>query len=116
MTDEQTPPDWVLIEAAKRSGRPNAKVSIILNLYEYSDTFRALCDMIQKYEHPPVDRKEKCALEAVHSADMSALGWDETTAAAAERAKIVAWLRTYPEGYDIDDNLVDAIEAGEHLK
>lgn len=116
MTDEQTPPDWVLIEAAKRS-HYEYTVDFTRNNYgAFGSCFRALCDMIQKYEHPPVDRKEKCALEAVHSADMSALGWDETTAAAAERAKIVAWLRTYPEGYDIDDNLVDAIEAGEHLK
>ena len=67
MTDEQTPPDWVLIEAAKRIGW-GCGVLLGANTYSNSDTkgriFRALCDMIQKYEEPPVDRKLLCAREA----------------------------------------------------
>jgi len=63
--DKQTPPDWVLIEAAKRCGREGAKPEVILDRW-YSDTaLRALCDMIEKYEKPPVDRKVLCAREAM---------------------------------------------------
>lgn len=61
MTDKQTPSDWVLIEAAKRCG-------FLLNAEHRRDTFksmacfRALCDMIQKYEQPPLDLKTQCAI------------------------------------------------------
>lgn len=55
MTTE-TPPDWVLIEAAKRSD---------CDVYRRDGAFLALCDMIQKYEKPPVDRKVLCAREAL---------------------------------------------------
>ncbi len=34
-----------------------------------SEAFRALCDMIQKYEQPPVDRKLLCAREAIRRMD-----------------------------------------------
>ena len=63
---EQTPPDWVLIEAAKRTGR-----SLTLAQYQAGliakaaqPYFRALCEMILKHEQPPVDRKLLCAREA----------------------------------------------------
>ena len=64
MTD--TPPDWVLIEAAKRAKmRVTDRVDPFhLASWYDNDTFRALCDMIQKYEQPPVDRKVLCAEEA----------------------------------------------------
>lgn len=66
MTD--TPPDWVLIEAAKRIGWLNPDVNPLRERYRsgsyLSHAYRALCDMIQKYEHPPVDRKLLCAREA----------------------------------------------------
>ena len=62
MTD--TPPDWVLIEAAKRCEfLPSAEFR--RKNYEELPMFRALCDMIQKYEQPPVDRKLLCAREAM---------------------------------------------------
>jgi len=66
MTDQQTPPDWVLIEAAKRSGWLDCSASYVRSDYWAIDnkSFRALCDMIQKYEQPPVDRKLLCAREA----------------------------------------------------
>ena len=65
MTDKQTPPGWVLIEAAKRSGCCVLVADYIrYNIYEDSPPFRALCDMIERYEEPPVDRKLLCAREA----------------------------------------------------
>jgi hypothetical protein len=65
MTDQQTPPDWVLIEAAKRSGMV-LDVDWIKRCYSQSAFlgYRALCDMIERYEQPPVDRKLLCAREA----------------------------------------------------
>jgi len=50
-----TPPDWVLIEAAKRSGWDWATPSITIETYKENGPFRALCDMIAKHEQPPVD-------------------------------------------------------------
>ena len=65
MTDKQTPPDWVLIEAAKRSDW-DADLRCIRRYYSDSaPSFRALCDMIERYEQPPVDRKVLCAREAM---------------------------------------------------
>lgn len=64
MTDKQTPPDWVLIEAAKRCEFIQSAESRRRN-YEDLPMFRALCDMILKYEQPPVDRKLLCAREAL---------------------------------------------------
>ena len=64
MTDKQTPPDWVLIEAAKRCGWNQRDPIILRHLYLPETPYRALCDMIQKYEQPPVDRKLLCAEEA----------------------------------------------------
>lgn len=54
MTTE-TPPDWVLLEAAKRAD---------CDVYRRDGAFLALCDMIAKHEKPPVDRKLLCAREA----------------------------------------------------
>jgi hypothetical protein len=65
MTD--TPPDWVLIEAAKRSNWIyEDTIHVLRQKYHHivQGPFRALCDMIQKYEQPPVDRKLLCAREA----------------------------------------------------
>ena len=63
MTD--TPPDWVLIEAAKRFGWDRGRpLSALQKDYEVSTPLRALCDMIFKHEQPPVDRKLLCAREA----------------------------------------------------
>ena len=73
MTEQQTPPDWVLIEAAKRFGW-NGVSEYLSAYYKNNDPpgFRAMCDMIQKYEQPPVDRKLLCVDEA-----MCEFGWDE---------------------------------------
>jgi len=60
------PADWVLIEAARRGNWPcSSHLNPALAIDElrkdytagggFSHTFRALCDMIAKYEQPPVD-------------------------------------------------------------
>jgi hypothetical protein len=61
-----TPPDWVLIEAAKRSGWQIQDIELLRAEYHNRRAliFSALCDMIWKYEQPPVDRKLTCAREA----------------------------------------------------
>ena len=65
MTDTPILPDWVLIEAAKR-GAFIGDVSDLQHSYESIKVYRALCDMILKYEQPPVDRKVLCAEEAIN--------------------------------------------------
>jgi hypothetical protein len=62
MTDKQTPPDWVLIEAAKRGWDVDEDPKFLHSNFQ---SFRALCDMIERYEQPPVDRKLLCAREAI---------------------------------------------------
>jgi len=56
MSEETMPADWVLIEAAKRC-RWDSRTSLatLRDNYGYTSSFRALCDMIEKYEQPPVD-------------------------------------------------------------
>ena len=60
------PDDWVLLEAAKQAGikRTPAQIRAGQMSKASKPVFRALCDMIAKYEQPPVDRKELCAREA----------------------------------------------------
>jgi hypothetical protein len=63
MTTE-TPPDEVLLEAARRSHIGAQTVEYLRRIYRHGGGFTALCDMIQKYEKPPVNRKMACAREA----------------------------------------------------
>ena len=69
MTAETPPEDWVLLEAAKRSGWYVWPIDTLRRFYldglTYHDGYRALCDMIAKHEKPPVDRKLLCAREAM---------------------------------------------------
>jgi hypothetical protein len=65
MTTETPPDDWVLREAAKLADEPDIEIQWLRDLHSVSGSFRALCDMIQKYEKQPVDRKALCAQEAV---------------------------------------------------
>lgn len=68
MTDKQTPPEWVLDKANGLSGwDEDAELAAIS--YSADLTYRALCDMIEKHEQPPVDRKLLCAREASLIAD-----------------------------------------------
>lgn len=65
MTDLPILPDWVLIEAAKRSGWSDLYTLDTLQRFYANDLpYRALCDMIAKHEQPPADRKLLCAREA----------------------------------------------------
>jgi hypothetical protein len=64
MTTE-TPPDWILFEAAKRSGWDDYTTQVLREVYDDGFGFRALCDMIEKYEKPPADRKVLCARKAM---------------------------------------------------
>ena len=59
------PEDWVLLEAAERANIGDETVEYLRKIYPRAGSFRALCDMIQKYEKKPVDRKVLCAQEAV---------------------------------------------------
>ena len=63
MTTE-TPPDEVLIEAAKRGNMLHWGLEQLRTIYKTGCIFTALCDMIAKHEKPPVDRKLLCAREA----------------------------------------------------
>ena len=74
MTDEQTPPDWLLLEAARRCGWSHdpsdltwlRKVYVDTNKYTGGPAFCALCDaLIAEPMKPPVDRKLLCAREAI---------------------------------------------------
>jgi hypothetical protein len=62
MTDKQTPPEWVIREAEKRAG---INLPLPTMTYLNGGAFAALCDMIERYEQPPVDRKLLCAREAI---------------------------------------------------
>ena len=72
---KETPPDWVLIEAAKQAETWCRSIEWLRELYGVSGSFRALCDMIQKYEKPPADRKLLCAQEAwrLHDEDLDSV-------------------------------------------
>jgi hypothetical protein len=60
-----TPPDWVLLEAAKRCGWTPDLTWLRADYRAVNGSFRALCDMIERYEQPPVDRKVLCAVQAI---------------------------------------------------
>jgi len=92
MTDKQTPPDWVLIEAGKRSEWDNT-VGTLRSYYENYGTFRSLCDMIERYEQPPPDRKLLCARRAAKE-----YGYDPGDLADdACRLAIELWIEGYGE-------------------
>ena len=74
MTTE-TPPDWVLLEAARQAELGGESVEVLRDTYRYALTYRALCDMIAKHEKPPVDRKLLCAREAISVAYGSNEEW-----------------------------------------
>jgi len=67
-TKTQTPDDWVLREAAERSGWDDYTTQVLREAYDDGFGYRALCDMIAKHEKPPVDRKLLCARETVRNA------------------------------------------------
>ena len=100
MSDKQTPPDWVLIEAAKRSGWGD-DVDTLRSYYANYDAFSALCDMIERYEQPPVDRKVLCAEQAMYELQTRAAhridGSPVTTAKDVAVRAIKLWIEGYGE-------------------
>jgi hypothetical protein len=64
-TETQAPEDWILFEAAKRSGWDDYTTQVLREVYDDGFGFRALCDLIAKHEKKPVDRKVLCAREAM---------------------------------------------------
>ena len=93
MTDKQTPPDWVLIEAAKRCDWACDNTHQLRQLYADDLPYEVICDMIQKYEYPPVDRKLLCVREAFREADCldDEPEWSDTLVAAACLRAIELW-------------------------
>jgi hypothetical protein len=94
MTTE-TPPDWVLLEAAKLCGYTEIWCSanfIHRHFYLNDKAFRALCDMIEKYEKPPVDRKVLCAEQAI--AD-----WVQTTDDTGQEFIAIRAIELWVEGF-----------------
>ncbi len=53
ITTETPPDDWILLKAAELSDTWCRSVEWLRELYQASGSFRALCDMIQKYEKQP---------------------------------------------------------------
>jgi hypothetical protein len=98
MTDKQTPPDWVLIEAAKRCGREGASSQVILDRWYSDAALRALCDMIERYETAPVDRKDLCARKAMAgwAIELDPSGFPKE---AAMRAACVRAIELYESGF-----------------
>jgi hypothetical protein len=89
---EGTPPDWILLEAAKRSATWCRSIEWLRELYGVSGSFRALCDMIQKYEKQPVDRKVLCAEQAI--AD-----WVQTTDDTGQEFIAIRAIELWVEGF-----------------
>jgi hypothetical protein len=71
MTTKTPHDDWVLLEAAKRSGLDAYTTQVLRETYCDGGSFRALCHMIAAYEEPPVDRKLLCAREALAEASIA---------------------------------------------
>ena len=83
VSDKQTPPEWVIREAEKRAG---INLPLPTMTYLNGGAFAALCDMIERYEQPPVDRKLLCAREAAKE-----YGYDWDFAENACRRAIDLW-------------------------
>ncbi len=64
MTDKQPPPDWAFERACSWVGRKPHHVRSMAVDNPERRAISALCDMIERYEQPPPDRKLLCAREA----------------------------------------------------
>ena len=91
MTTE-TPPDWVLLEAAKRCDMFTKHIDALRYRHTGDSCFRALCDMIAKYEKKPVDRKVLCAEQAI--AD-----WVQTTDDTGQEFIAIRAIELWEEGF-----------------
>lgn len=107
---EQTHPDWLLIEAGKRSGWATKETRIeTLRVYDGNLVFRALCNALWKLHEAgllpaPVDRKLLCAREALnHFTDTpkSERGGQYLMAELAEDFAVLA-IQYWEEGFGND--------------
>ena len=65
MTDKQTPPDWAFERACGWVGRkPHHDRSMAVDNPERR-AISALCDMIERYEEPPLDPAVEALIEAL---------------------------------------------------
>jgi hypothetical protein len=87
-----TPPDWVLLEAAKRCDMFTKHIDALRYRHTGDSCFRALCDMIAKHEKKPVDRKALCAEQAI--AD-----WVQTTDDTGQEFIAIRAIELYEEGF-----------------
>jgi len=101
MTDKQTPPDWVLLEAAKRSNYRAEYAEIVRIRYDTasSSSFRALCDMIERYEQPPVDRKLLCAEQAMYELQTRAAHRIDSSPVTTAKDVAVRAIELWEEGF-----------------
>lgn len=69
MTDKQTPPDWVLIEAGKQSNYDELDLSQLRYEYNrYAYAFRALCDtLVELGWKPPVDYTDQALADQLRA-------------------------------------------------
>jgi hypothetical protein len=96
-TETQTPEDWVLLEAATRFTWKFMDMEELRNIHQkpqlfYEHGYRALCDMIQKYEKPPVDRKLACAEQAIAE-------WVQTTDDVGQEFIATRAIELWDEGF-----------------
>lgn len=94
---KEVPEDWVLLEAARRCAMVTKDVETLREFHAEGsgfDSYRALCDMIAKYEQPLVDpdvEAVKRVLKAFYNHSRIMLCPDDVTRAVAqyklERAK-----------------------------
>lgn len=89
---DKMPPDWVLLEAAKRSGFSNQNLEYLRRKYKSNLVYRALCGLILETQQPPVDRKKLCAEAAYNE------WWDKTSDMDAVDACIRA-IELWEEGF-----------------
>ena len=90
---KEVPEDWVLLEAARRFEWPLHPKSYLRELYDRPTYigFRALCDMIAKYEQPPVDPDVEAVKRIVSTyfhCDTFYVGNDERFARAVAQYKL----------------------------
>lgn len=93
--------DWVLIEAAKRCDWAYDDIPALRQLYADDLPYAVICDMIQKYEARPVDRKELCARKAMAgwAIELDPSGFPKE---AAMRAACVRAINLWEEGFGRD--------------
>jgi hypothetical protein len=100
MTDKQTPPDWVLLEAAKRSNwLPGKTLAQMRGHLAISGAFSALCDMIERYEQPPPDRKLLCAEQAMYELQTRAAHRIDGSPVTTAKDVAVRAIELYEEGF-----------------